>query len=282
MPGVCRESRAGCGKWTRWAPCAILSVIGAGSAAAGQQAEPRPDVGAASSAVPGVAEHPLKPVIRIAQSSLQTLAGVKDYEAAMVKRELIGDRLILQSMTIRFRETPFSVYLGFNGENTGREVLYVDGKYQNMILAHEGSGLKSLVGTVSLSPTGKDVMAENRYPITSIGLRNLLKKLIERWEEEAKFGECDVKYYQNAKLDESQCLVIECSHPQPRRQFKFHLTRLFIDKQTNLPVRVENYSFPARDGEKPMLQEEYTYRNLRVNVGLTDLDFDRSNRDYAF
>jgi hypothetical protein len=227
-------------------------------------------------------EHPLKPAIALAASSLKTLEEIQDYEASMIKRELIDGKMITQSMTIKFREEPFSVYLGFTGENAGREVLYIDGKNQNMILAHEGSGLKSLVGTISLSPTGKEVMAQNRYPITTIGLRNILRKLSQRWEDESKYGECDVKFYQNAKLGETACLVVECSHPRPRKQFKFHLTRLFIDKQTNLPVRVENFDHPPRDGEKPVLLEEYTYLNLRTNLGLTDRDFDRNNPNYAF
>ncbi len=263
----------------RLAVLLCFALVACALSAATAQDQPAPPGGNAAGQTP---EHPLKPAIALAASSLKTLEEIQDYEASMIKRELIDGKMITQSMTIKFREEPFSVYLGFTGENAGREVLYVDGKNQNMILAHEGSGLKSLVGTVSLSPTGTEVMAQNRYPITTIGLRNILRKLSQRWDDESKYGECDVKFYQNAKLGETACLVVECSHPRPRKQFKFHLTRLFIDKQTNLPVRVENFDYPPREGEKPMLLEEYTYLNLRTNVGLTDRDFDRNNPNYAF
>ena len=227
------------------------------------------------------AEHPLKPAIRLAESCLETLADVEDYTALLSKREYVNGAIVSQTMAMKFREEPFSVYFKFGGEHAGREVLYVDGQNRNMLLAHEGSGIKSLVGTVSLSPQSPDVLKENRHTITDAGLRNLLRFMIDRWEEESRYGECEVKYYPNAKLNDAECLVIECKHPKPRRQFKFHISRLFIDRETNLPARVENYAFP-RQGGKPLLLEEYTYSDVKTNVGLKDIDFDRNNPRYAF
>ena len=227
-------------------------------------------------------EHPLQPAIRLAQESLERMQSISDYEAILTKRERIEGELRSEVMRIRFREEPFSVYLGFGGENAGREVLYVEGRNQNNILAHEGSGLRALVGTVSLSPTSPEVLAESRYSITDIGLRNLLQFMIARWEGEADYGEIEVQYYHNARLGEQECLVIETSHPRPRRQFRFHMTRLYLDKESGLPVRVENYGFPHRSGLEPPLEEEYTYSNVQTNVGLTDVDFDRNNPNYAF
>jgi hypothetical protein len=238
---------------------------------------------AAENATPQAQEHPLKAAIRLAQSSLESLEPVKDYEATLTKRELVGNQIIEHAMQIRFREEPFSVYLKFVDANAGREVMYVEGQYQNKILAHEGPGsLKSLVGTVALSPESEEVRSESRHSITDIGLRNMLTIIVGRWEDESKYGECEVQYYPRAKLDQRECLVIECTHPRPRKQFKFHISRLFIDRETNLPVRSENYGFPAQPDAKPPLLEEYTYSGLRTNVRLTDRDFDRNNPEYKF
>ena len=238
---------------------------------------------AAESSTPQAQEHPLKDAIRLAQSSLESLQPVQDYEATLTKRELVGNQIVEHAMQIRFREEPFSVYLKFVDANAGREVMYVEGKYQNKILAHEGPGsLKSLVGTVALSPESDEVRSESRHSITDIGLRNMLKMIIGRWEEESKYGECEVQYYPQAKLNQRECLVIECTHPRPRKQFKFHISRLFIDKETKLPVRSENYGFPVQPNAKPPLLEEYTYSDLRTNVQLTDRDFDRNNPAYRF
>jgi hypothetical protein len=238
---------------------------------------------AAETEAPRSQEHPLKAAIRLAEASLESLEPVRDYEATLTKRELVGNQSVEHAMQIRFREEPFSVYLKFVDANAGREVMYVEGQYQNKILAHEGPGsLKSLVGTVALSPESEEVRSESRHSITDIGLRNMLKIIIGRWEEESKYGECEVQYYPRAKLDQRECLVIECRHPRPRKQFKFHISRLFIDRETNLPVRSENYGFPTQPNAKPPLLEEYTYSGLRTNVQLTDRDFDRNNPEYKF
>lgn len=227
-------------------------------------------------------EHPLLPAINIAQKSLEAMQTINDYEATFVKQERVGGQLVKQSMQMRFRERPFSVYLHYGEELAGREILYVQGKNGNQLLAHEGSGLKSLIGTVSLAVTSAEAMQENRYPITMIGMRKMLETVLDQWQEETKYGEVSVKYYPQAKLGGRPCKVIESTHPQPRRQFKFHKTRLFLDRETELPVRVEQYGFPAMPGAKPPLEEEYTYSNIRTNTGLTDRDFSTANPRYSF
>lgn len=258
----------------------ILAVVAATIAASSALAADPVD--SASGAEASAAEHPLKPAIRLARASLEAMETIVDYEAVITRRELVNGALTTESMRMKFREQPFSVYLHFGGANAGREVLYVDGQNNNMLLAHEGSGIKSFFGTVSLSPDSPEVLAESRHMITDIGLRNMVTAIADRWEEESRFGECEVQYYQSAKVNETECLAIECTHPRPRRQFKFHISRLFLDKQTNLPVRVENWGHPPQPGGKPVLIEEYTYSELKTNVGLTDIDFDRTNPAYSF
>ncbi len=226
--------------------------------------------------------HPYVPVLKLAYASQEALKDVKDYEAVLTKREYLGKRLVTQQLQIKVRHQPFSVYLKFREPFAGREVLFVQGKNNNQILAHEGSGLASIIGTIPLPVNSRDAMKGNKYPITMIGIENMLKTLIKQWESETQYGECEVKYYPNAKLGNVPCRVVETSHPTPRKQFRFKRTRLYLDKETNLPIRCECYGFPARPGDKSPLLEEYTYTNLRVNVGLTDYDFDPRNPKYRF
>lgn len=234
------------------------------------------------SAVAQEKPHPLVPALELTRQSLERLQQINDYEATFIKRELINGKLTSQRTHLRLREEPFSVYMKFEEPAPGREVLFVQGRHQNQLLVREASGLASLAGTVSLAIDSPAVMAENRHPITNLGLRNLMKLLIERWEMQSKYGETEVQFYPQAKLGNVDCEVIESSHPQPRRQFPFKMTRLFIEKKSRLPIRIENYGFPAREGEKPPLVEEYTYTNIRLNIGLADRDFDRTNPKYSF
>ncbi len=245
------------------AACALLAVAGQARAA-----QPK--------------EHPLVPVLKLAESSRDSIAAVRDYEALFTKRELVGRSLFTGQMQMRLRQQPFSVYLRFVDANNGREVMFAGPRYQNKLMAHEPPGnIRALVGTISLDPTSSQAMAEGRHPITRIGMLKMVEGVIDQWNEEKKFGEIDVQFYPNAKLQGVECQVCESTHPTPRRQFRFYRTRLFIDKQTNFPVRLEQWGFPNNGGE-PYLIEEYTYTDIRPNVGLTDSDFDVRNRRYHF
>jgi outer membrane lipoprotein-sorting protein len=227
-------------------------------------------------------EHPLAPALDMAYKAREALEDVKDYEAHFEKKELLGKQTIHTKMTIKLREDPFSVYLLFHEPNQGREVIYVDGKNNGMLLAHE-TGIKSLAGTVPLPIHSERAMDGNKYPITMIGIRKLLDQVIAQWEEEGKYGETEVKYYpNNPKFGDIEFKAVESKHPQPRKQFRFHITRLYLEKETNIPFRVEQFGFPQKNDKQPPLVEEYTYTKLKTNVGLEDLDFDVKNPKYAF
>ena len=55
-----------------------------------------------------------------------------------------------------------------------------------------------------------------------------------------------------------------------------------MDDELDLPIRHAAYDWPDEEGGKPVLLEEYTYVNLRLNADLTDWDFDHRNEEYQF
>jgi len=235
---------------------------------------------------PQMAEHPLAGALRMAQSSLDKInRDVKDYTCTMIKRERIDGKLgDPEYMFVKIRNQPFSVYLYFlrpEGEK-GREVIYVEGRNEGKMLAHEGSGLKARFGTVSLVPTSALAMEGNKYPITQIGTKNLVKRLLEVGNQDMKYAECDVQYRKNAKVNDRVCTIIEVTHPVPRRNFLFHKALIYVDDELNVPIRYEAYMWPKTPGGRAELDEEYTYLNMKVNVGLTDADFEPSNPNYHF
>jgi hypothetical protein len=235
---------------------------------------------AAVNEVPG--EHPLLPAIEIAEHSLEALQSVGDYEATLTRQERIQGKLVRGTVHLRLREKPFSIYLKMGEESGGREILYIQGRNSNQMLTREGSGLKSLVGTVSMPIDAAEAMHDTRYPVTHVGMRKMLEAIIAQWKEESRYGEVDVSFYPNARLGGKSCKVIETVHPQPRRQFRFHLTRVYIDSSTRLPIRFEQHGFPLMPGGRAQLEEEYTYSDIRTNVGLTDRDFSTANPAYNF
>jgi hypothetical protein len=233
-----------------------------------------------------LAEHPLEPALKIAQQGLASIkANITDYSATMVKRERIDGVLgEHEYMFCKVRHEPFSVYLSFLAPEAvkGQEVIYVAGQNDDNILAHAGSGVRAMVGMVSLKPSSMLAMQGNRYPITELGVENLTRRLVEVAEHDKQFGECEVNFFPGAKVNGRVCTCIQVTHPVPRRNFRFHLARVFIDDELTIPVRYEAYDWPQETGGQPVLMEEYTYMNVQVNQGFTDVDFDPRNPAYKF
>lgn len=229
-------------------------------------------------------EHPLMPSIRWAKQELENIRRIQDYSAIMVKRERIGGELTEEEYAfVKIRHRPFSVYMRFlHPPNIrGQEVIWIEGANDGKMWAR-GTGLKRVFGTVSLSPTSPIVMQNNRYPITEIGILRLVERIIEVAEHDAQYGECEVTYYPGAKINDRPCLCIQVVHPVPRANFRFHIARVFVDEELRLPVRYESYDWPKQPGGPPLLLEQYTYLNIRINNGFTDLDFDINNPEYGF
>jgi hypothetical protein len=232
------------------------------------------------------ANHPLTPALKWAidiQSGIER--NVKDYTATVVKRERSGGTLSEENiMRAKVRHKPFSVYLGSLAPESmkGQEAIYVEDQNNGNLLGHTTGVMGKLIGTVSLSPTGALAMQGQRHPITEIGVLNLCKRLIERVTEEMNYDECEVKFDRGARLNNRLCTCVEVVHPTRRDYFRFHKARVYVDAQFQVPVRYEAYDWPKQEGAEPELLEEYEYRDLKVNVGLTEADFDVKNPEYRF
>lgn len=256
----------------------------------GQQPANSPRVAAnnnlpAQPAVPNPNEHPLEPALRMASAAIKNIdANIQDYSAVMVKRERIGGKLNEQEfLYIKIRHKPFSVYMYFLGPPRlrGQEAIYVEGQNNGNLLGH-GVGIRKIAGTVPLQPTGALAMAGQRYPITEIGILNLTKRLVEVAMQDKQFGECEVKFYQGAKINKRSATCIQVLHPVRRANFRFNKALVFVDDELNIPVRYEAYEWPKVAGGPPQLIEEYTYTDIKINNGFTDADFDENNPNYHF
>jgi hypothetical protein len=225
----------------------------------------------------------LAPALEATRASRDDVRKMPGYTCTFIKNEqLKKGSPVRQAMFLKFRREPFSVYLKFVEPHAGREVIYVEGQNKGRLQVHEVSGLASIVGTISLAPTGSDAMKESRYPVTMIGMEKMLETVIADWEEAQKHSAAKVDRYPQAKIGDTECLMFEVVFSQPHEAIKFHKTRLYLDKKTNLPRRLEQYAFPAKSGEQPALVEEYTYSDVKTDAPLADRDFDVNNDSYGF
>ncbi len=247
-------------------------------------------VATAEQAKPVVPQHPLVPALQVARAALANIdAGIQDYQCTLYKRERIGGKLgAYEAMFIKVRHEPFSVYMKFLGPSSvkDRECIYVANKNEGKLIAREGSGIKRMAGVFHLVPTGFLAMQGQKYPITELGIRNLTSRLIEVAENDMRFDECQVNWTRNAKIgtktNARTVTCLEVIHPVPRKEFRFHKARIYIDDEWKVPIRYEAYLWPERKGGPPILDEEYTYMNFKFNNGFTDEDFEEKNKAYKF
>ena len=239
--------------------------------------------------------HPLDSAITLAQEGLARIQSqVTDYTCTIVKQERINGELNPPEhmrAEIRNRKAgpagvtqTLGVYLYFlkPDDFTGREVLYVEGQNNGKMVAHEAKGPKALFGNVWLNPDGILAMHGQRYPITEIGIENLVFKLIERANRDKKADPnaltTEVRFIEGAKINGRGCMVIEVIHPEQKPYYDFHIARVFIDDQLQVPVRYAAYTWPTTPDGKPQLEEAYTYLDVKLNVGLKDDNFDHAKK----
>ena len=243
-------------------------------------------------------EHPLDPALKYAEEGLKRIqSDINDYECLIVKRERIrGELNEYEYMYAKIRNhkeadgkvvSPLSVYLNFQkpANVAGREVIWVEGANNGKLCAHEG-GLLGRLPAVWLDPKGAMAMRGNLYPITEIGIENLIAKLIERGTREKQADPAGkatvVTTTKGAKLDKRSCTLLQIEHPNRLGGFEFQLAQIFIDDAYNIPVRYIAYGWPEAGERGDKILEEYNYTKIKLNVGLTDNDFSPANPNYKF
>jgi hypothetical protein len=294
------------GLWRIFAAALALLLIGwvwslarrGGDREPGDSAKPTADGGGwrtwlPSEGEPAWGEHPLDAALDLARQALERLDEVTDYTAVLVKQERLSGRLGPEvHMELKFHQSPppesggragpRSIYLHFLEPSNvrGREVIWVEDRHEGKITAHEGGWFGVL--TVHLEPTGSLAMRGERYPITQLGLRRLLEQLLERGLRDRRLGDCVVSIEPGHELGGVSCIRVRVEHPEQRPGYDFHIAEIFIDPLRLIPIGYAAFGWPPAPGAPPVLEERYTYRDVLLNAGLSESDFDPANPDYRF
>lgn len=243
----------------------------------------------------------LEDALEIAREGLARMeAELVDYRGRLVKRELVGSRLSPETeihFKIRTRRSgdvkgvspqSMAVYLAFKSPESmnGREVIWVEDRNDGKLVAHD-TGLAALI-KISLDPKGFLAMQGNRYPLTEIGFKNLVRQLLVRSEWVKEEGGADVTFVDSFEVGDRDCLLIQVRPKstnglvKPNTKLDFSLAEIAIDKERQIPLRYVAYGIAAEGQDSPPLLEEYTYYDVELNVGLTEQDFDVENPEYSF
>ncbi len=212
---------------------------------------------------------------------LVAAANVEDYTCIFTKQEYVRNKMRrMETIFMKHKKEPHSVYMKWiEKPYRNRECLYSEGKYDNKLKAHEGHGIKSWFGTLSLNPKGGRAMKGNRHPITEAGIFNTIDKIKKDFELAREHPEHNVLYerYEETEIHGQPSFCVFVIQPRSRKLgYYAHKAEICIHRELYLPTSVKIWDFIGR------LVEFYTYREYKINVGLTDRDFDIKNKAYDF
>jgi Protein of unknown function (DUF1571) len=265
---------------------AWLSVAAAPVEVEQPRGNDRPDtapVGLATQGSTPAEQGSLNKAIRMIEDCRSRYQTINDYTCKFYKRERVDGNLTpLHIMIMKVRTKPQSIYLKFQRPAQGREAIYIAGRHGGKILAHDVGFNKLLAGTLELDPTCAQAMEDNRHPITDAGIGPLIETLLKRWPAELTPQESNVAFQEDMLVGGRRCVMIEATHRHRRPNLLFSKVRVFVDQELGLPIRFEAYSWPKLPHSEAELAEEYSYSDLKLNVGLQDIDFDVANTAYSF
>lgn len=218
------------------------------------------------------------------------LAGIEGYTATLTKQEVVGNELLdEQSMHLKCRQNPFSVYLVWQSGDTGREVIYVEGRNDGKLIAHDG-GWKARLPAFNLHPECRLAMLDARYPVTSAGFKSIITMMLDQHRDDLISGavaSCDVD--ENQSYDGRRCVMFTTQYKSREVSPTYRKSITYLDHEWNLPVRTDHFEWPAngdagddKDLDPKTLIESYSFTDVKLPAPLSDSDFDRNNPEYRF
>ncbi len=204
-------------------------------------------------------------------------AKVRDYTCRFLKVEQIeGELRKPETMRMKFREAPFSVYVKWITEpSLNQEVIYVHGANKGMAVAHPPGILGALIRRVSIVPDSKRALKYSRRPITNAGMGNMLRLIIPQCERAKANGDLKLTYEGIRHEGGRPSYLFKRVLPK-KDDYPCDVLLIYIDQEYLVCVRTDAYDW---DGS---LLSHYSYTELVLNPGLTDEDFSPDNREYAY
>jgi hypothetical protein len=222
--------------------------------------------------------NPLAELRRICKLAQDQYAPLDSYIVRLRRREQInGKDRPEETMLLKFRKQPFSVYLKWLGqEGKGREAVYVKGMYDNKIhtLLADGDMFPLPGGRrMALSPDNPLVVAASRHSITEAGIGQTIERFTKLVEASAHQNENKptLTYLGRKRRPEFSHSLLATLQIIPAGQeaplAKGGQRLWFFDPKNHLPALVI-----TRDDHDHIV-EYYCYDRYQLGVKLDDDDF---------
>lgn len=194
----------------------------------------------------------------------------RDYTCTFIKQERINGQLKAEQwMDVKFRETPFSVAMVWTkNAPIGDKLLFVEGRYNGQMLVNPGSALLRVLtgGAVLRQPDGSEAMANTLRPVTMFGFKRMMENLLMVYEQAAAKGDLKMSFLGYREIDGHKVLAMQRELPAASN-YPAKITTWYFDPELMIPLGME-----ATDWDD-QIQGTYTYKNVKLNVGLDDAAF---------
>jgi outer membrane lipoprotein-sorting protein len=203
--------------------------------------------------------------------------GISDYVTVLHQKQRFGDELSPEERILLKFKKPFSVYMKWlDGKDQGREIIFIEGANDGKMWIHNGSFPDI---TFCLAPETCKSLSNGRHTVQEAGFGYIADR-IARDIARAKSRPLDKvscwDYGQRQVLGEpSRCFELVTP---PRKESGYYGHRAYIcqSMRTGLLNKITVWDF------RKLLVEDFGFEKTKVNVGLTEKDFDPDNPDYGF
>ena len=179
-------------------------------------------------------------------------------------------------MQLKVKTQPFSVHMRWLApkKSAGQEVAFVVGKNNNKMRVKSNMIGKNLIGFLSIDPNDPRVLEHSRHNILETGIGNMIESNLKQWLVERNLDKTRVKTSE-AAYDKRDCIRVEVTRTERNPTFYCARMVMYLEKQSKLPIRLENYDWPRQGSPEGDLLEQFSYADLRFNTGLRDEEFNK-------
>lgn len=218
-----------------------------------------------------LAEH-----LKAARTAVEAMPG---YTAILEMQEEVDDNLRpIDRVEFKTRRQPFSVYMRWSDNE--QEALYVHGENDNRLIVKPTKGLAAIRRIWRLDPDSRMAKQTCRYPITDVGIENLVVRIQEFYGKQnniAALAECRMEH---SRFSNQDVVIFDIKFKDEAKIPAYSASRFCFDGETQLLIAVDNYGWSNDD--KPRLIEHYFYDEIAVLPSPTDEEFTEENPEYHF
>lgn len=213
----------------------------------------------------------------VVQSMQKAYEPVEDYVTVLHAQQRFDEELApMEKMLLKFKK-PFSVYMRWlDGDSKGREVIYIRGANDGNMWIHNGSFPDI---TLCLSPEACKDLSDGRHTVAEAGVAFVVDSMARdiALAKSRPLDKVSIWDYGEREVLGEPSRCYEMSTP-PRKDSGYYGHRAYFCQslRTGLLNKISVWDF------RKLLVEDFTFADLKKNVGLTAKDFDPENPDYDF